>query len=103
MTDQLREFYASSNGDRWFIGRGDASKAFVRHKANGPSGGAVTHIEVGVFLGGNADAPECSALLRLIGTLVHDQPISNVTAMEQHRHDPDLDQDDTLSAATARA
>jgi len=102
MTDQLREFYASTNGDRWFIGRGDFSKAFVLHKANGPSGGSATRIEVGDFLGGNADAPECSALLRLIGTLVHDAPVSNVTAMEQHRHDPDRDQDDLPSSATAR-
>lgn len=103
MTEQFREFYGSSNGDRWFIGRGDASQAFVLHKANAPSGGSATRIEIGDFLGGNTDAPECRALLRLIGTLVNDAPVSNVSAIDKVRHDLDLDQDDVQSTATARA
>jgi hypothetical protein len=71
MSDQLREFAVSSNGDRWFLGRDeDTGSAFVVHKANRPSGGAVTHWDVGAFLtGGNPDAPERQALLRLLGNL----------------------------------
>jgi hypothetical protein len=65
-----REFYASSNGDRWFLSRDEAGRAFVRHQANAPSGGQSTHIEVGPFLVRGPRAPEHEALLRLIGTLV---------------------------------
>ena len=71
MSGRLREFAASSNGDRWYLGRSDETmRAFVVHKANLPSGGAVTHIEIGHFLNRGPTAPEHEALLRLIGTLV---------------------------------
>ncbi len=70
-TERLREFAASQNGDRWFLGR-DATTgiAHVVHKANASSGGAVTHIELGAFLNQGPSAPEMLGLLRLIGTLV---------------------------------
>ena len=71
MSGRLREFATSSNGDRWYFGRSDETmRAFVVHKANLPSGGAVTHIEIGPFLNRGPIAPEHEALLRLIGTLV---------------------------------
>ena len=43
--------------------------AFVRHQANAPSGGNVTDIELGAFLGGSRN-PEHEALLRLIGASI---------------------------------
>src|SRR4051794_16197822 len=64
-----REFYASSNGDRWFLGCDEAGQAFVRHQANEPSGQS-TPIEVGPFLMRGPRGPEHEALLRLTGTLV---------------------------------
>ena len=68
---RLREFADSSNGDRWYLGRNDDTMhAYVVHKANLPSGGAVTRIEIGAFLNRGPIAPEHQALLRLIGTLV---------------------------------
>ena len=44
---------------------------YIVHKANEPSGGAETHIEIGAFLNRTpSGTPEHEALLRLIGTLV---------------------------------
>lgn len=65
----LREFYASSNGDRWFLDRDDEGQAFVTHRANQSSGGATTHIDISTFLNNGAGSPECVALRRLLGTL----------------------------------
>jgi hypothetical protein len=65
-----REFYASSNGDRWLLVRDEAGQAFVRHQANEPSGGRSTRIEIGAFLTRGPRGPEHEELLRLIGTLV---------------------------------
>lgn len=69
MTER-RELYRSPNGDSWYLGRepGDG-RAFIIHQPNGPSGGRLSHIELGEFLR-NAGGPEQQALLRLIGTLV---------------------------------
>jgi hypothetical protein len=71
MPDQVREIAASSNGDRWFLARDDETgSAYILHRANRPSGGAVSQLDVGDFLSrGNPEAPERQALLRLIGTL----------------------------------
>lgn len=45
---RLREFASSSNGDRWCLGRDEASGiAHVVHETNPPSGGAVTRIGLG--------------------------------------------------------
>lgn len=70
-TEERREFASSSNGDRWFLGRDAASgAAHVVHQANQPSGGALTRIEIGVFLTRGPSTPETAALLKLIGSLI---------------------------------
>ena len=67
----LREFYASSNGDRWFLGRRDGTQeAYVVHQANAPSGGTRTELDLDAFLGRAPRSPQRDSLLRLIGTLV---------------------------------
>ena len=67
----LREFYASSNGDRWLLGRRAGTReACVVHQANVLSGGARTDLDLHAFLGQALGSPQRDALLRLIGTLV---------------------------------
>jgi hypothetical protein len=70
MSDRQREIYHSENGDRWFLSRDDNGRAFILHKANLSSGGKVTSIELGDFLGAGKAGPEHQALIRLIGSLV---------------------------------
>ena len=70
MSDYQREIYHSENGDRWLLCRDDDGRVFVLHKANMSSGGAVTKIELGDFLGRGKAGPEHQALTRLIGSLV---------------------------------
>jgi hypothetical protein len=68
---QKRELYSSPNGDKWYLAReSETGRLFVRHKANVPSGGRVTDIDIGTFLSGGRRHPEHQALLHLIGTLV---------------------------------
>jgi hypothetical protein len=68
---QLREVYASENGDRWLLARHAASgRVFVRHEANIPSGGHVTDTELAEFLSGPPGSPERVALVDLISDLV---------------------------------
>jgi hypothetical protein len=74
---ERRELYRSPNGDSWFLGREPADgRAFVIHQPNAPSGGRLSHIEVGDFLREGA-GPEQQALLRLIGTLVEIPPYAD--------------------------
>jgi hypothetical protein len=48
-----RELYRSPNGDTWFLGREPANgNAFIIHQPKAPSGGRLSHIELGVFLRG---------------------------------------------------
>ncbi len=69
MTDR-RELYRSPNGDAWFLGRDPSNGgAVVIHEANRPSGGMITHTDLGAFLS-TGNGPEQQALLRLIATLV---------------------------------
>src|SRR5262245_15115193 len=69
---EMIQLYLSANGDTWFLVRDPATgTAFVRHKANIPSGGQVTDIPIDAFLSGPRN-PEHEALLHLIGTLVPD-------------------------------
>jgi hypothetical protein len=76
MSDAMKEFACSSNGDRWLLAKDASTKhAYVLHQANQPSGGATTRIEIGIFLNRGPTAPEHSALLRLISTLVDDDPL----------------------------
>ena len=69
MAHHLRKFSDSSNGDQWFLGRDEAGRARVLHKANVPSGGMETHYEIGAFLA-RPHTPEAQDLLILIGALV---------------------------------
>jgi hypothetical protein len=75
MSTKPRLIYRSSNGDRWFLRYDpEAGRAFVKHEANIPSGGQVTEFEIDAFLSGKRGSPERQALVRLIGTLVEDNP-----------------------------
>lgn len=77
MSDALLEFAASSNGDRWLLGRdGDSGAAYVLHQANHPSGGARTRIEIADFLDPGRFAPEHRALLVTIGTLLSERGVA---------------------------
>ena len=79
MTDR-RELYRSPNGDSWYLGREPADgHAFVLHQPNSPSGGRLSHIELGEFLRSRKN-PEQQALLRLIGTLVEIPPYAEPEA-----------------------
>src|SRR3984893_11012773 len=67
---EMRQLYRSPNGDSWSLARDPATEtAFVRHRANAPSGGQVTDVALGAFLSG-ARNPEHEALLRLIGASI---------------------------------
>src|ERR1700731_2975799 len=67
---ETRQLYRSPNGDALFLARDPATgAAFVRHQANAPSGGNVTDIKLGAFLGGPRN-PDHKALLRLIGVSI---------------------------------
>jgi hypothetical protein len=66
----MKEFYRSSNGDRWLLWHDVQSRGlFVRHEANAASGGHTTDVNMGNFLIRSPQHPEHDALLRLIGTL----------------------------------
>ncbi|SKA26674.1 hypothetical protein [Consotaella salsifontis] len=72
MSEIMREFASSSNGDRWFLCRDEVTaNGYVLHQANLPSGGSKSRIEIGDFLGRGSSSPEHQALLHLIGTLVN--------------------------------
>ena len=74
MTER-RELYRSPNGDSWYLGREPQNgRAFIIHQPGGPSGGRLSHIELGAFLSAGANGPEHQALLRLIATLVDVPP-----------------------------
>lgn len=69
MDADLILLYASSNGDRWFLGEGvEPRRRYVIHRANEPSGGAVTRIELDEFLARDQGAPEHQALVHLLQT-----------------------------------
>ncbi|MCO5070092.1 MAG: hypothetical protein M9944_02640 [Rhizobiaceae bacterium] len=68
------QFHISSSGDRWLLARNESIAGFVRHEANSASDGSLSNIAISKFLDGNASSPECKALLRLIGSLVADEP-----------------------------
>jgi hypothetical protein len=71
-----REIYRSPNGDSWFLGREpESGDAFIIHQPNAPSGGRLSHIELGEFLR-TRNGPEQQALLRLIGSLVEVPPFA---------------------------
>jgi hypothetical protein len=55
------------------VNAGTTGHAFIIHQPNAPSGGRLSHIELGEFLR-SGNGPEQQALLRLIGTLVDVPP-----------------------------
>ena len=70
---EARELYASSNGDRWLLGRDPGTgRVFVRHEPNRASGGRASELGIAEFLARDAGGPEHQALLRLIGPLAED-------------------------------
>jgi hypothetical protein len=71
---KARILYESANGDRWYLIRDPSGAVFIRHEANVASGGSVEHEEIGSFLNRN-EGPEQQELMRLIGTLVEEQPV----------------------------
>jgi hypothetical protein len=77
MAVEMRELYSSPNGDRWYLARDvDLGQVFIRHEPNLPSGGKAAPIEVGTFLGRGGQGLEHRELLRLIGTLVECDRVS---------------------------
>ena len=72
---QIRELYQSTNGDRWSLGHDSASgRVFVRHEPNLASGGKISDVDIGAFLSQGGQGPEKQELLRLIATLVEQDP-----------------------------
>lgn len=75
MPIQERTLYRSENSDRWSLAYSpDAGTIFVRHRANLPSGGHTSDVDLGEFLMQGGLGPEKQELLRLIGGLVESQP-----------------------------
>ena len=69
-TEPGREFYVSSNGDRWhLLFDPETGHSFVRHSGNPASGGHVTDIGLPAFLADGRSAPEHQDLRRIIATL----------------------------------
>jgi hypothetical protein len=67
MAIAAREIYASSNGDRWFVGAdSETGRVFVKHAANIPSGGHTTFFDIEAFLNGPPDSPEHQALIQRV-------------------------------------
>ena len=76
MQTNTREFYCSTNGDKWFLRHDlETSRVYVKHVANPASGGHQTDYELADFLNGPR-APERAALIRLIGGLA-ENPVKN--------------------------
>jgi hypothetical protein len=74
---ERHELYRSPNGDCWYLGREpESGHAFIIHQPNSPSGGLLSHIELGEFLR-TGKGPEQQALLRLIGRLVDVPPYAD--------------------------
>jgi hypothetical protein len=88
---ELRELYASPNGDRWYLARYlDTGRVFVQHVPNVPSGGKPANIELADFLGRGGNAPEQQALVRLIGSLVEETVTQHDAQHEPERSRPGL-------------
>jgi hypothetical protein len=71
---KVRKLYSNPNGDRWYLIRDPSGAVFVRHEANLASGGHIEHVDIGTFLS-DGQGPEQQELLRLIATLVDEQPV----------------------------
>ena len=70
-----RRLYTSANGDEWHLVHEPSSgNVSAMHQPNGPSGGRTAFFAIGEFLIRGVHGPEHLELLRLIGTLVEDDP-----------------------------
>jgi hypothetical protein len=68
VTITTKDFYRSSNGDRWQLIRDiDSGRSFVRHEPNLSSGGRTTDTDVDEFLNRTGSSPENLALRALLG------------------------------------
>ena len=71
MTHPMLQFSLSSNGDQWYLARGNGpNETTVVHEANRSSGGAVTSISIEDFLRVNPEASERQDFRRLVGDLL---------------------------------
>ena len=69
MQIRTREFYSSTNGDKWFLRHNlETDHVYVKHVANAASGGYQTDYELAAFLNGPL-VSERAALSRLIADL----------------------------------
>jgi hypothetical protein len=69
MTDtRSRALYRSSNGDTWHLCE-DGGRVFVLHRANLPSGGQASQLEIADFLS-RGNGPEQQSLIALISELI---------------------------------
>jgi len=67
MAITAKDFYRSSNGDRWQLIRDTASgRSLVRHEPNLSSGGHTTDTDVEEFLNRTGSSPENLALRALL-------------------------------------
>jgi hypothetical protein len=67
VTITTKDFYRSSNGDRWQLIRDtDSGRSFVRHEPNLSSGGRTTDTDVEEFLNRTGSSPENLALRALL-------------------------------------
>jgi hypothetical protein len=67
MAITAKDFYRSSNGDRWQLIRDiDSGRSFVRHEPNLSSGGRTTDTDVEEFLNRTGSSPENLALRALL-------------------------------------
>jgi hypothetical protein len=78
MSSDRREFYASSNGDRWYLCREADGEVVVLHQPNEASGGKPSKQSLGVFLFGVNRGPEHQTLRDLIGSLVERSDILTI-------------------------
>ena len=85
MTQNSRDIYKSSNGDRWTLVRID-ERVVVRHRANEPSGGTISDAELLDFLRAGGLGPEKQSLVRLIGTLVDGEADEAAEALPRSSH-----------------
>lgn len=67
MTVSAKDFYRSSNGDRWqLILDDDTGHFMVRHEPNLASGGRVTDVAVPEFMSRSGLSPQAFALQQLL-------------------------------------
>lgn len=65
----LEEFASSSNGDKWFVGKDEATdQPFVLHRGNPPSGGHETRSSLDAFVNQKPFGPERDALIVFLET-----------------------------------